>query len=357
MASSIWLIPVTACMFAAIFLPILIRLAPHMGLLDHPGGRKDHACATPVVGGIAILSAVLVTCMLLKFDSHVVTLLICAVPVFLAGMLDDMRELPQYPRFAAQILACGLVLWLLEIPLRSVGNLLGLGPIGLWIFAYPMTVFAVVGVINAVNMSDGLDGLAGMQCLIAVSAYGWVAHVSGQASHVALMLALGGALVAFLALNLRLPWQTRAQAFMGDAGSMTIGFLLGWMAVDLTQGAGHSFPPICALWVVVIPLCDTVSLILRRRAAGRSPMAPDREHLHHQLLARGHSVSRTVLLLAIANAVCALIGIGGWMLSVPEPLLFALFVALFLAHHHSSKRFWKRHRLTGIRADGSPVTP
>lgn len=337
-----WLYAVSALLITALLLVFLIRLAPMLGLMDVPNGRKDHAQPTPLVGGVAILVSVLATAALLRLEMQVLALLICAMLVFLVGLLDDFHEISQYPRFAAQIVACGLVIGLLDIPLRTVGNLLGFGQIGLWIFAVPMTVFAIVGVINAFNMSDGLDGLAGSQCLIAALAYAFAAHASGLVPQTHLFLAMSGGLAAFLAFNLRLPWQPRAKVFLGDAGSTTLGFLLGWGAVDLTQGTGRTLPPICALWVLVLPLCDTVSLMLRRGAAGRSPMKPDREHLHHQLLARGYSVRQAVAIIACASVATATIGIGGWLLGVPEPLLFILFVALFLSHHISSKRFWAR---------------
>lgn len=332
---------------------ILRRLAPALGLVDVPGGRKDHAQPTPVVGGIAIMAGMLACASLLRFDAMSLALLICSLAVFLAGLLDDMREISQYPRFAAQIIACVAFVWLVDIPLRSVGNLIGTGNIGLWIFVYPMTVFAVVGVINAINMSDGLDGLAGGQGLVTAVAVALAAHWSGLADLALLFAALAASLAAFLAFNMRFPWQKRASVFLGDAGSMTLGFLFGWAAVLLTQGADRSMPPICALWLVVIPLCDTVSLMLRRRSAGRSPFNPDREHLHHQLLARGYSPGQTSWLLIVAAAATSGVGLAGWRLQVPEPALFALFVALFITHHRLSKRFWAHWAAT---QSGGPAT-
>lgn len=334
---------------------VLRKLAPAMGLLDYPGGRKDHAQPTPVVGGIALMAGLLVCVTVLRLDALSLALVICSLAVFLAGLLDDMREISQYPRFAAQILACVAFLWLADTPLRSVGNLLGPGAIGLWIFAYPMTVFAVVGVVNAINMSDGLDGLAGGQGVVTAGAFALAAHGSGLSDLALLFAAVAAGLTAFLVFNLRHPWQPRATVFLGDAGSMTLGFLFGWAAVLLTQGADRSLPPICALWIVVIPLCDTVSLMLRRRAAGRSPFNPDREHLHHQLLARGFTVGQTTWLLILGGATTSAIGLGGWKLGVPEPILFVLFVALFISHHRISKAYWKRRGAPGPTTSQAPA--
>ena len=106
----------------------------------------------------------------------------------------------------------------------------------------------------------------------------------------------------------------RAKTFLGDSGSMVMGFLIASFAVDLTQGPGRTFSPICALWVVVIPLCDCVSLMIRRRLAGGSMFAADRQHLHHYLLVRGLSVGQATLVSAGATLVCAVIGLMGWKL-------------------------------------------
>jgi UDP-GlcNAc:undecaprenyl-phosphate/decaprenyl-phosphate GlcNAc-1-phosphate transferase len=334
-----WLIPLAAALVATFLILILRPLAPTLGLIDQPGGRKDHGAPVPLVGGIAIFAALLAVS-ILRGDADAQPFLIAAGMVMLVGMVDDMHELHTMPRFLAQIAACLIMVFAADVQLRSVGDLLGWRPIGLSFFVVPMTVFAVVGVINAINMSDGMDGLAGSQGLIAVSWYTLAAWLMGLTSQYQLLLALAGGLGAFLIFNLRFPWQPRATIFMGDAGSMFLGFALGWNAIDLTQGPGRTLPPICALWVVVIPLCDTVSLISRRLKAGHSPMAPDRRHLHHLLQAKGLSPAQTVAVLAFAGTVTGGIGIGGWLLGAPEPLLFAGFVALYIVYHRTMKHAW-----------------
>jgi UDP-GlcNAc:undecaprenyl-phosphate/decaprenyl-phosphate GlcNAc-1-phosphate transferase len=134
--------------------------------------------------------------------------------------------------------------------------------------------------------------------------------------------------------------------FLGDAGSMLVGFLIGWFAIDLTTGNGspstgtRSFPPICALWVIVIPLCDCVSLMIRRNLAGKSMFVADRQHLHHYLLNRKLSVGAASAVSLGINAACAAFGIAGWILEVPEPLMFAAFIGLFAVYHwHMTRAF------------------
>ena len=115
-------------------------------------------------------------------------------------------------------------------------------------------------------------------------------------------------------------WRKRAAVSLGDAGSMLIGFLLAWFAIDLSSdahGLAQPLSPICALWVVVIPLCDCVSLMART-----SPLKADRQHLHHFLLSQGISVTRASLLMLAVSTACAAVGVGGWKWGVPQPILF-----------------------------------
>jgi UDP-GlcNAc:undecaprenyl-phosphate GlcNAc-1-phosphate transferase len=219
------------------------------------------------------------------------------------------------------------------VKLLSVGNLIGFGPIGTSMFAPFITVFAIIGVINAINMADGIDGNAGFISLITFLAYAYVARESLLWDQYKMLLALTGGTAAFLTLNARSPWLKQAKTFLGDSGSMVIGLTIAWFAIDLTQGNARTFSPICALWVVVIPLCDCVSLMIRRSMAGGSMLAADRQHLHHYLLMRGLSVGQATMISAAGNVLCAAIGLAGWKLRIPEPVMFAGFVALFIAYH------------------------
>src|SRR5258708_31159661 len=146
-----------------------------------------------------------------------------------------------------------------------------------------MTVFAIVGVVSASNMVDGLDGLGGSIAFVAFSWYAAVAGFSGLDVQFKTALIFCGAIAGFLLFNLRFPWQPRARVFLGDAGSLMIGFALGWFAIDLTQGPGRTTPPIAALLVLLLPLADCVSLLTRRLAKRETPFDADSYHIHHYL--------------------------------------------------------------------------
>lgn len=320
----------------------LRKLAPALGLIDHPCDRKHHAAPVPLVGGLAVFLTLCLAFLLFPAARDQWPLLLAVAIVVAVGVADDKHEIRPSIRFAAQIVACLVMIHVAGVELKSVGDLIGFGSIGLWVFSIPMTVFAVVGVINAVNMIDGADGLAGSIALVALAWYGGMAQLSGLVGLMTVAIVLCGALAGFLAFNLRFPWQPKARVFLGDAGSTLLGFVLAWMAVTLTQEPAGSVPPIGALWVVLLPLADTVSLCARRLRRGQSPFAANREHIHHLLLALGLTQTQTLLALLAVSALFGAVGFFGWRLGVSEPILFWAFSCLFFAYHFAVQAAWKR---------------
>ena len=323
---------------ATVVLLLLIPRAAAIHLVDHPGGRKEHARVTPLIGGAGIAVTLFAALFWLQ-PAYLTGLAFALAIIVTVGIADDIHEIPPLPKFLAQAAACLVMVFIANVKLHSVGNLIGTGPIGMWVFVIPMSVFAVIGVINAINMSDGIDGHAGSIGLVAFVAYAFVARESGLWDQYKILLAAAGAVAAFLLLNARWPWNAHARTFLGDSGSMLLGFLIGWFAIDLSAGNGapnngtRSFAPICALWVIMMPLCDCVSLMIRRKLAGTSMFVADRQHWHHYLLNRGLRPGQANAVSALVNAICAVIGIMGWKLGVPEPAMFAGFVALFIGYH------------------------
>ena len=328
---------------------ILANLAPSLGLVDEPGGRKDQGRPVPVVGGIALVIALLVGGLLVG-DSVLPPYFVAAAGVLVVvSVRDDWHALHYIPRFGSQIVAVLVMVFGSGVQLASVGDLLGWRPIGLWLLSVPITVFAVVGLINAMNLIDGMDGLAGSLALVAFAWYGYVASLLGDAGLASLAWVLCGGLAGFLLFNLRFPWQPAARVYLGDAGSTLLGFALGWFAIALSQREGARLPPIAALWVVLLPLADTVSLMARRISRGQSPFQPDREHIHHFLLAQGLSVNAALVVLVGASACLGAVGVLGWRAGVPEPVLFWTFFLLFFAYHFAITAGWRRHHARNTR--------
>ena len=330
---------------------LLARRARFLRLIDEPGGRKAHAQGVPLVGGLAMFVALAGASLAAGTAAQAAPFLAAMAMVAAVGCWDDVADISPRTKFLAQIAACAVMIWGAGVELRTVGDLLGWRPIGLSILAIPMTAFAVIGVVNAINMVDGLDGLGGSIALVAFAWYALVSAQSGLGLQAETAVALCGALGAFLLFNLRFPWQPRARLFMGDAGSLALGFALGWFAVDLTQGPGRTFPPIAALWVVLLPLADCVSLMARRLRAGRSPFVGDAHHLHHYLQRRGWGHGQVLGFLVGLSALFGGIGYLGWRLQWPEAALFWPFFFGFFAYHFAMGRAWER--LDRWRADPS----
>jgi len=331
---------------------ILEPVAHHIGLVDHPSGRKAHRYPTPLTGGIAVFTVFAFSVLTLDVSlSNYRMLFAGSLLLVVVGAIDDIYELSSARRFFTQIMAGLLMALGGGTVLADFGYLImpdGVPSLGL--LMVPITVFATVGVINAVNMIDGLDGLAASLVLIASIALGIIAWSGGNAWGIAVLGLLSAAILAFLGFNLRLG--RRALVFMGDAGSLFLGFALVWFLVDFSQGEQRSMEPVTALWLFVVPLIHTVSIMGRRVLLGRSPFLADQEHFHHILLAAGFSPKRALVLILLIELAAACVGLVGHFLGVSEHWMFLGFLFLFALHFWILMRAWStRHSL------GRPLAP
>ena len=209
----------------------------------------------------------------------------------------------------------------------ALGSLLSLG-----ILAIPFTVFCTVGVLNAVNMSDGLDGLAGGLALVTLGSLSYLAYYTGHSENLDALVVLMACIMGFLVFNARSPWCKKAKVFMGDAGSMFLGFVIARFLIDFSQGDQRIMHPVIALWIFAVPLMDTVAVMLRRMLAGHSPFSADRKHLHHILLSIGLSPGQTVIAIWVLAVLLAIIGIVGHMAKLPDETMFFGFLGLFAVY-------------------------
>lgn len=309
-------------------IPALARAAAGWGLLAHAGTRKTHAGAVPAVGGLAMGAAFLAVYALAGLAASLSPLLAAAVVITLAGgALDDRHELHSLPKFGFQIAAAALLVAGGDALLTNLGHLMSpqLFTLGRW--AIPLTIFALVGVMNAINLADGMDGLAGGLALAACINFGAAASLAGHASEFATICIAAGAALGFLLFNARSPWRQRALVFMGDSGSLLLGLLLGWFAVRLAMAERPALAPITSVWILALPIGDTVTLLVRRALRGRSPFRADRRHLHHILLALGVSPGRTVAFLVLLALVLGAAGLAAEAQKVPEFVMFYLYMA------------------------------
>lgn len=312
---------------------MLRRLALRIGLVDHPGERKQHAGDIALVGGIAMFCGFMFAVLALEGSlAGYRSFLAAAALLVIVGILDDLHELPTWSRVIAQVGAALIMTAGGGVVVTDLGAITGSGPVGLGVWSIPFTVFAVVGVINAFNMLDGADGLAGSVALVALALFAWVAWSAGRSLDAALLGLLVCTVLVFLAFNLRIPGRSQALVFMGDAGSMLLGFVLAWFAVSLSQGEQRAMAPAAALWILAIPLIDTVGVMVRRMGARRSPFVAATDHMHHLMFAAGLGVNKTVGIIASAALLFGLLGIAAMQAGVAESILFGGFLLVFLVH-------------------------
>ncbi|GAB2474186.1 glycosyltransferase family 4 protein [Jatrophihabitans fulvus] len=319
-----------------LLVPIARRVAIRSGALAAPRDRDVHAVATPRMGGVAIFGGFALALFVATrlptlnqaFNSgpemgRVVAAgaLICAI-----GVIDDRWELDSLTKLAGQVLACALLVNLGGVQLGYLPNVFGDGTFILGQdLSTPMTILLTLATINAMNFIDGLDGLAaGVSAIAAGAFFLYSFHLSEQgfqadgAASTLLAAALAGACVGFLPHNFN-----PARIFMGDSGSMLVGMMLSASAVTATTTSDPQafekntpgslalfLPLLVPLSVLALPFVDLLLAIVRRVRKGRSPFAPDKQHLHHRLLEMGHSHRRAVLLLYFWSALIAFTGVG-----------------------------------------------
>ncbi len=337
------------------FIALLVKPARILGWVDQPDARKYHRNPVPMVGGVAMCAAFWASVPLLAEQPHASPALLIGMTLLtLVGLYDDLFSLRPALRFLFQIGAILLMGLVGDVTLASLGDLFGGGRILLGDFTIPFTIFAVVGIINAFNMIDGLDGLAGglallaTLCLIILN----LLAPAGGSTAIGALSVLALVIAGFLCFNLRHPWRTRASVFMGDAGSTTLGFILGWFLIRSSQGPQAVMAPVTAIWIVALPLMDTIAVMTRRIRAGHSPFAADRQHFHHLLLGIGLTDGRVCAILLAVATLAAGGSVLAWRLRVPEYWQFYAFLAVFALYYRFTARLWNRQQATaGSRAE------
>ncbi len=324
-------------MTCVVLVLLLRKMARGWGMLDHPDERKQHAHPTPTVGGIAMFGALLLAVQFgLQMMPSQVVLLACAGALLALGIYDDKHNLPVNFRLMTQVTLALIVILGAQGAVTHIGSVFGI-QINLGLLAIPLSLLAFVGGINAMNMIDGADGMAGSMAFITTLGVAILCSMGALNVPLDLPLALLGALAGFLMFNSRI-FVKRAWVFMGDAGSMWLGLVMGWFMAKTCQQASD---PGVIFWIFGLPLIDTLAVMFRRMRSKKSPFKADRTHLHHVLEMRGFSAGRAVLVAALAQAVLVTIGVTFYLLHTPTIIVLSSFIALF-GFYYSKMRHRKR---------------
>ncbi len=314
--------------------PLVERVASRLGAVDRPDQRKVHEQPVPSLGGVAMFAgfaaALAFQCAaerwlhvqsgILTRDTELLGIIGGATIIFIVGVLDDLWNLAPIVKAAGQ-LAAGAVLIASGVSVEFAGNPFGGGLLYLGIWAIPVTLFWVLGFTNTVNFIDGLDGLAAGVCAISGITFFIFALQTGQTTAATLCAIFVAVCIGFLKHNFH-----PAKIFMGDSGSMFLGFMLGAIAI---QGVMKSIAAIALLVPILImgvPIFDAAFAIVRR-AKNRKPIThADQGHIHHRLLHKGFSHTQTVIVIYIWSA---LLAAAGWSLKfAPATLKYAILAIL-----------------------------
>ena len=337
--AELWQANLIALVSAFLAIKVLRPIAIYFNLVDIPTDRKQHVGYIPLIGGLSIYVGVLVA-ILAVYPLHdkLFYLLASASLILVAGLVDDLKQLGVWVRILIQTIACIIMIKGAGVYVESLGDLFGMGEIHLGQWGIPFTIFAVIGLVNAVNMSDGIDGLTGSLALVAIIGVFVFESVSGNYRLLDFLLVMAAALVPYLLTNLSII--SDRKIFLGDAGSMFIGFILAWVLIELSQGGpsgvNKAMQPVNVLWCVAFIVIDTLVVIIKRLRAGRSPFHADRAHLHHMLQELGLGPRQTLLAMIMISLL--MVALGGLMQLIWPSASAGVFVLITVGYLFWVKR-------------------
>ncbi len=303
-----------ALLLASGIIPAVIAVSHRRSWFDIPDDRKIHTDPIPRLGGVGIFIGLMGGCLAVpllfplllpsldppRFDEGMVFVFLGFTLIHGMGLLDDFHNLRAWLKFLLQLVAAALV---------TVGGFTisrisfpGIGSVSLGVVSYPLTVLWIVAISNAINLVDGIDGLAGGISAWTALSLAIISILSRQPVPALVSLSLLGAVMGFLAFNF-----PPARIFMGDSGSLLLGFVLAVIPLLGSRGGVSGEDMATPATLLLVPIIDTILAITRRARQGRAIYAPDKEHLHHRLLAVGMKDTRILL---VMYSVCVAAGIA-----------------------------------------------
>ena len=298
-----------AFMVTYISIPSIVQVAKLKKLYDVPNGRTSHLIVTPTLGGMAIFAGFVISTMIfvnIYQIPYVQYILASMIVIFFLGLKDDMVGLSPMKKFVGQIIAAGIVIDLGSIKLESLYGIAGIH--GLEYYSSDLfSLFVIIAIVNALNLIDGIDGLASGVGILATAAFGFWFYLEGHIQLAILSATLGGALIAFFIYNV---FAVKNKLFMGDIGSLMLGFMLSIFAIKFIElnrisSSIYSIPaaPAVAIGILILPIFDTIRVFGIRIANGKSPFKADKRHVHHYLLELTGSHRKSTCILLSVNII------------------------------------------------------
>lgn len=294
---------ITSFVIAFLIVPVIIKYSIRKNLVDIPGRRKIHKKVTPSMGGIAIFVGFFVSSLIwtdITEWGYIKFILVALFVIFFIGVRDDLVPLRAMVKLVGQIMAASLVIFLFDLRIRTFYGLFGVDELPL-VASYFITYMTFIVITNSFNLIDGLDGLAGTIAIVALLAFGVWFYLVEQEIFSILSFSMLGSIFAFLIFN----WEP-SEVFMGDTGALVIGMMLAILTIHFIN-VNYSLPVMTpykfqgsvgtAACIIIIPLVDTLRIVILRLSKGQSPFKPDKSHVHHAIMRLGMTHSQTTLIL------------------------------------------------------------
>jgi len=290
-----------------LFIPTIVKISRAKGLVAVPNGRTSHKGNIPSLGGFAMFASILIT--LLFFADYNTpesySILLMGITIITAiGLKDDILTIAPSKKIIGQLIAGLLLILFLDVRITNLQGFLGIYQLPL-LASILLSLFIIIVITNSVNLIDGVDGLAGSIGVLATAVYGLWFYLNGFIQQALLSATLIGSILAFLIFNFS---HGKYKIFMGDSGSLLIGYYLSYLTIlfneyNLAGNISHavSSAPAFAFGVLIIPLFDTLRIVIVRLVKGHPPFRADKRHIHHRLLALYSSHKKVTLLLALVN--------------------------------------------------------
>jgi len=294
---------------AALLVPVVVRIVKEKGVMAVENCRTAHKGSIPTMGGVAIFTGFLVSSLIFvgsSYQNEFRYMIAGSVFMLMVGIKDDIQGISPWTKFAGQVVAALIVIVPGDIRFTSLQGFLGIEQIN-YFWSVVITLITIVGLTNCFNLIDGIDGLAaGIGNLVAVTLAIWFG-LAGQYGLMFICLALAGSLSAFFIYNI---WGRKNKIFMGDTGSLMLGFILATLVIkfnELNVGVQTSVDlisaPAISIGIMIVPVFDTLRVFVLRMWHKKHPFSPDRTHTHHNLINLGASHPKATLSLILLNAI------------------------------------------------------
>ena len=346
-----------------LFVPRVLLISRKKKLYDIPDARKVHSRPIPRLGGITFFPVLLMSfCLTIGiwmlmslhgglphvnvFIARFIMLAVGMMTLYLIGVADDLLGVSYKAKFVVQIV-CASLFPLTGLWIHDLSGLFWLHQIPAWI-GVPLTVFIVVYITNAINLIDGIDGLAAGICAISLSTFGLAAAVTGQCLFILFAFGMLGILLPFWVYNVYGNIQKGHKIFMGDTGSLTLGYLVSFLLISMASESGKAFPRdilIIGLSTMLLPMFDIVRVVIARMKNHHNPFLPDKNHIHHKLLRTGLSARWVMAVLIMTSLLIVLVTMLGVWLHLGSTWIFLIDLGVWLVFDYTINYFiHKNHR-------------